>query len=44
MIGIAQPAPAMPGLDENLAELALDQGEGMPLRVEVLYAQGRKPV
>ncbi len=29
---------------EHLAEIAaLDQGEGVPLRIEVLYARGRKP-
>lgn len=29
---------------EHLAEIAaLDQGQGVPLRVEVLYVQGRKP-
>lgn len=29
---------------EHLAEIAaLDQGQGIPLRVEVIYAQGRKP-
>lgn len=30
---------------EHLAEIvALDQGQGIPLHVEVLYAQGRKPI